>query len=271
MGEAITAKSTIQEKAAREEYIKLKIKKYIHKINNNNNNGIFKTCIFNYNFEYYDYSSILSLFYEIFICQLYEFKCKTDTPTIIDCGSNIGMSVLYFKKLYPESKIISFEPDQMSFNILRRNVSINNFTNVELHKIALCEKEGTIDFYNDTNNPGAVFASLNQLCTSNNVEQVQCSRLSSFINERINFLKLDIEGSENYVLKDLAETGKLNMIDEMIIEYHHHITPNKDYVSDILHILENNEYGYQICSYYKPPFKKYQFQVFFIYAYKKIL
>jgi hypothetical protein len=40
-----------------------------------------------------------SLFNEIVLKASYFFKADTDCPLIIDCGSNIGMSVLFFKTL----------------------------------------------------------------------------------------------------------------------------------------------------------------------------
>ena len=51
------------------------------------------------------------LYEDIFINRVYEFEASRPDPRIIDCGSNIGMSVLYFKHVYPEARIVGFEPD----------------------------------------------------------------------------------------------------------------------------------------------------------------
>src|SRR5437764_1403366 len=39
-----------------------------------------------------------------FIHRNYHFSAETTTPNIIDGGSNMGMSILYFKHVYPQSK-----------------------------------------------------------------------------------------------------------------------------------------------------------------------
>src|SRR5262245_6977657 len=56
-------------------------------------------------------ASFVYMFEEIFAKASYSFHSDTDRPLIFDCGSNIGMSVLFFKKLYPTARITAFEPD----------------------------------------------------------------------------------------------------------------------------------------------------------------
>ena len=76
------------------------------------------------------------LFNEIFMQAPYFFKSSNDPPLIFDCGSNIGMSVLFFKKLYPNARIVAFETDPFTFEILRRNVikiSYRTSTCIKLH------------------------------------------------------------------------------------------------------------------------------------------
>ncbi len=60
---------------------------------------------------------------EIFVEEVYRFQSDTNTPLIIDCGSNIGLSIIYFKRLFPEAKIIGFEPDNEIFKILENNIN----------------------------------------------------------------------------------------------------------------------------------------------------
>src|SRR5262249_62206976 len=62
-------------------------------------------------FEVVDAESFLSIYDQIFVREIYRFESSDDAPFIIDGGANIGASVLYFKKLYPKSRIIAFEPD----------------------------------------------------------------------------------------------------------------------------------------------------------------
>jgi tRNA1(Val) A37 N6-methylase TrmN6 len=57
---------------------------------------------------------------------------KNPYPYIIDCGSHIGISIMFFKKHYPDSTILSFEPDPDIFQLLKKNITINKLNNVTL-------------------------------------------------------------------------------------------------------------------------------------------
>ena len=48
---------------------------------------------------------------EIFIQELYRFETSNPAPVIIDCGANCGLSVVYFKQLFPAAKIVAVEAD----------------------------------------------------------------------------------------------------------------------------------------------------------------
>src|SRR5262245_51034555 len=86
---------------------------------------------------------------DIFIKKLYEFDAKTSSPRILDCGGNIGMSVLYFKRRYPDSRIVVFEPDPAVFPYLSDNVRHNGLNNVTLVHAAVSKEEGKLAFYSD--------------------------------------------------------------------------------------------------------------------------
>jgi len=57
---------------------------------------------------------------EIFEKEIYKIKFATNNPLVIDCGANIGLSVLYFKHIAPHAKIISVEPDTVNYNLLEK-------------------------------------------------------------------------------------------------------------------------------------------------------
>lgn len=69
---------------------------------------------------------------------------------ILDCGSNIGMSILYFKHVYPKARIIGFEPDPAIFPYLQENMTRNGLKDVQLVQAALASQEGTLTFYSDS-------------------------------------------------------------------------------------------------------------------------
>ena len=59
---------------------------------------------------FYSATELLHGLKEIFIENIYKQTLR-EKPYIIDCGANIGMSVIYMKQLYPQAEIIAFEPD----------------------------------------------------------------------------------------------------------------------------------------------------------------
>src|SRR6516225_5117193 len=67
---------------------------------------------------------------DIFVQSLYHFEARTPHPRILDVGSNIGMSILYFKQQYPDSQITAFEADPSIFPYLLDNIRHNHIERV---------------------------------------------------------------------------------------------------------------------------------------------
>lgn len=225
--------------------------------------------VFDWQINFFDYQTFLYTFEEIFIGQGYFFETTEKAPLIFDCGSNIGMSILYFKKLWPNCRIISFEPDKKTFSKLRENIEFNKLDQIKLNNVALAQKPGQLNFYCDRENPGSLIASTIERHPGQTYEKVEALTLSEQITEKVDFLKIDIEGAETGVFIDLAESKKLRLIEDICLEYHHHIEKDKDNLSIILRILEENNFGYQISSINQPPLKKRKFQDILIRGYKK--
>lgn len=200
----------------------------------------------------------------------YYFEAETDNPFIVDCGANVGISVLYFKKLYPNCKLLAFEPDRRAFRILKANVRANYLKNVILINSAVHNKRGFADFYYDRTHPESLSMSIKSgREKSISVRKVPTVLLSSYLKERVDFLKMDIEGVEGSVINELFQAGKLNFVRESVIEYHHHIKPKEDLLSQTLKIFEDNHFGYQIHTHMRMPFSREKFQGILTYAYKK--
>src|SRR6266487_3582389 len=64
----------------------------------------------NLTFSFINENEFEGMYNETFKYNQYRFTADTSAPFILDCGSNIGVSVVYFKTLYPQAKIIAFEP-----------------------------------------------------------------------------------------------------------------------------------------------------------------
>ena len=226
-------------------------------------------CGFKLNYIW-DFSFEL-LFNEIFLKEHYYFNTKEDRPFIIDCGSNIGFSIFYFKKIYPKARILGFEPFSTAYEVLRQNIAENGLKDVTVENLALAGSSGVQNLFYNPSKPGGLRMSLLERRADEAVPTVaKTTILSDFVQQKVDFLKMDIEGLELDVLRELDEKKKLGLIEEMAIEYHHHIDAYVDCLSEILHILERNNFGYQLdCGFGKTSAREVRFQDIMIYAYAK--
>lgn len=177
-----------------------------------------------------NFNQVANLLEEIFIFQEYSFRTKNTKPFLIDVGSNIGLSVLYFKKLFPESTITAFEPDPAAFELLQKNIDVNHLKNVAAHNYALANTSGEITLYTNANRSGFLSIAREGVGTT-----VRAKKLSDMLAQKVDFIKIDVEGSEIDIIDDLISTGKIGNIEQMVIEYHPHITniPVGNFISKI--------------------------------------
>jgi FkbM family methyltransferase len=159
---------------------------------------------------------VLHTYKDIFENEIYKFAASSDRPLIIDCGSNIGISVLYYKTLYPHSTVIAYEPDNRNFQLLSKNISENNLQQVILQESAVWVENGEISFASNA----AEGSSITMTNEGSNIVAVPSVRLADVLNkyEKIDFLKLDIEGAEDKVVADCGSL--LSRIENLFLEYH---------------------------------------------------
>jgi len=228
--------------------------------------------IFGYQIDAFDYGTIIFLFGEIFYRNEYLFKSKNKNPIIFDCGANIGFATIFFKWLYPESQIYAFEPDKKTFEILKKNVSQNRLKNVYLFNSAISDKNGKIDFFIDSKSPGSLVMSTKQERMPKDKITVDCLSLSSLIKNKvlskIDYIKMDIEGSEDEVIQDLNKNNQLKKVAKLSIEYHHKISGQKSKLSEFLQIFEKNGFEYQIDTRCIPINAEDKFQDVLLYIYR---
>lgn len=170
-----------------------------------------KTDILGTEIELVDAASFRFMHDEIFVREIYRFEADTDSPVILDCGANIGLSVLYFKQLYPTSRIIAFEPDPEVFRSLVNNVSAFGLSNVELHPKAVWSANTTLRFEIEGADAG-------KIGNSRNAIRIEAVRLKDWLQSPIDLLKLDVEGAEYDVLIDCASC--LRHVRHLFVEYH---------------------------------------------------
>jgi FkbM family methyltransferase len=128
----------------------------------------------------------------------------------VDGGANFGIYTVVAAKLVGASgRVLSFEPGEESFSILQKNIEINQFDNVTALKAGLSDREGTARFYHVENAPNSY--SLGQESTENSeFEEIATTTLDRVLAteelDRLDVVKLDVEGAEEMVLRGSQAT-----------------------------------------------------------------
>jgi FkbM family methyltransferase len=193
-----------------------------------------------YKVAFSDSPTFLISINELFVNEFYKFRTDKDRPKIIDCGSYIGTSILYFKVNYPNAIVLGFEPDEKNYSILKLNLDNWNFSDTNVMNAAIWINNESISF----NAVGNMSSRIENNSDENtNKHRVKCVRLKDLLNEEIDFLKIDIEGAELPVLKDCSDN--LKNVNNLFVEYHGKYDEVFN-LNEILEILFQNNFKYYI-------------------------
>ncbi len=117
--------------------------------------------------------------------------------TIFDIGAYCGVSTYHFAKTVPNGKVIAFEPDSISYDLLVRNIERHGLTNVIAVNAALGASSGALTFASE----GTMGSQLTHISSRVTVGNVRTVKVMAF--EEIcqtyglpDFVKVDIEGAE---------------------------------------------------------------------------
>ena len=237
-------------------FFKLKISLFLGKENFSVNNKNF----------FFIKKSIKYLFKEIFLKKTYYFNTSTSSPIIFDCGANVGLATVYFKSIYPDSKVVTFEANEKTFNILSSNLS--SYKNITLFQKALVDFEGEVKFFYNKEETADLGMSINERYFKD-FEIVPATKLSNYIEENVDLLKLDIEGAENLVVNDLINSKKIKFIRQMIVEYHHQDLKTTSKIGKFINSLEENNFTCHISTEKEELFISPRQQTFIIYAFNR--
>ncbi len=168
---------------------------------------------------------------ELFMDEVYKFNSISTVPKIIDCGSNIGLSIIFFKRMFPNAEIIAFEPDNDIYTISKYNLNQFGINDVKLYQKAVWINAEPLVFAKT----GSLGGHIVQDKAENTIE-IQTVRLKDLLSQKIDFLKIDIEGPEYDILHDCGES--LQNVENIFVEYHS-FSENSQMIGELLIILKN--------------------------------
>jgi FkbM family methyltransferase len=128
---------------------------------------------------------------------------------VFDIGANIGTHTLFVANKSTNGKIYSFEPSRNTYSFLLKNIA--GLKNVFPINMAVSDISGISTFYNATDN---AYSGLKETGKKPifQTENVLVVRIDDFVNiqkiERLDFLKIDVEGFEHQVINGSMETLK---------------------------------------------------------------
>jgi FkbM family methyltransferase len=137
----------------------------------------------------------ISLLHDVFVREEYGLVRELPAPAVVvDLGSNVGISLLFFRTLFPDASLYGFEPDPRSFQTLEGNIA--SLGNVRVSNVAVGAEDGERDFFSDPTRGAS--SSLIRRKPSQVKGRARVVSLDTLLEERpeVDLLKFDIEGAE---------------------------------------------------------------------------
>lgn len=189
-----------------------------------------------YSLKVTDMLSVAWQIQEFFVEERLKFTARDVPPVIVDCGANVGMSVLYQRSVHPSARIICFEPDPKVYACLEENLRVNGIQGVECRREAVWINNEGVTFASEGADGGSI---------SDKGEQVVSVRLRDVLQQLpvVDLLKIDIEGAETDVLLDCD--GHLANVRNLYVEYHS-MRSEPQRLHDLLNLLQRNGFRYYI-------------------------
>lgn len=194
-------------------------------------------------FEEFKNSYIPHILKEIYIEQVYKpyLEDKKDL-TILDIGANIGLFSMYAHDY--AKQIITVEPSAEHFKTLNYNITKNKLEDkVTTVQKAIAHYDGTTVFYHSSNK--TMFSMKKEVSDNGIKEEVETITLETLFKDynikHVDFMKLDIEGTEHEVVGSEGFQNVADKIDTMIVEWHQWSGYNPDQLVTTL-----RDYGFAV-------------------------
>ena len=164
---------------------------------------------------------------EKFETAVFEKHLKKDM-SVLDLGANIGFYSLLARSIVGQNgRVFSFEPFPENIWLLRKSISENHFTNVFTSQTAVSDKSGTSVLYlspdacSEHSMLDLDFKSDDKHKKDINVQAVSVDDYfeKNCLDTKIDFIKMDIEGSEFRALNGMKKTLSENPTIMMMTEF----------------------------------------------------
>src|SRR5215510_14966778 len=207
--------------------------------------------LLDYELHYADLLSFCPQWHDIFVQGALEFRAASQSPRILDCGANVGLASLFFRCRYPAARITAYEADPALFAIARANLSANGCPEVEVVNAALWTSAGRVTFRAEGTDSGMIDGLAGAVDGA--AVEVPSLRLRDILAaERIDLLKLDIEGAEDAVLADCEPV--LDRVGAIVMDLHE-FDPAVRQAPRVLELLTRAGFVYAVDEFVPQPWR----------------
>lgn len=161
---------------------------------------------------------------EIFFKRVYNpaYLPIEEQDVVVDIGANDGIFTLFAASI-TRNAVHAIEPSPHNLAILKSNIAVNELHHVIVHECAISDKRGVAKLIVDPED-----GQRNRLSdTANTYIEVPVKTLQDIMDdnhlERIDFLKMDCEGSEGSIMRSISEDC-MHRIGKIALEYHDHLS-----------------------------------------------
>ncbi len=136
-----------------------------------------------------------------------EFLLRQVRPgdVVVDVGANVGLYTVFLAHAVgPSGHVYAFEPEPRNFDLLCQNVALNRLNQVTTVNRAVSDRTGKAVLHLSKTHGALHRMHPSRLCRQ--TVEVDCVRLDDFFNDprqRVNLVKLDIEGHEYHALRGM--------------------------------------------------------------------
>ena len=166
------------------------------------------------------------------------WKAQGITPTVFDCGANIGNWAAPMAARNPHAQIHCFEPDPDAFRLLSAAMT---GANAHLNAFGLSDSSEDIDLMENSGTESGTASRYRKSGLPDRSMRVQMMRGTDYVKEHgienINVLKVDVEGMEYQALRGMAELVEEGRIDAIQYEWINIGTIDSPQFKDYLRLL----------------------------------
>ena len=135
-----------------------------------------------------------------------DFVPITRDSIVVDVGAHIGsFSIMAARSAY---KVLAFEPEPNNYRMLKKNMELNHLENMSIFEVAVSDISGYQDIYTYQGGSSADYSLYKREITNIKTGRIRTISVEDIIRRedlpRIDFLKLDCEGAEHDILRNIS-------------------------------------------------------------------